>query len=310
MTGTDSTGTIEPIRNAQATEEQDLMINSPQGEPRDHWSAIATAWEQVGPPLRPSAEDIQLFRDEIADWSTRFGAPRTLILGVTPELFHIDWPVGTSLLALDNTPGMINALWPGPRGTVICGDWRTVPLRDDSRDLVLCDGGLHLLDYPRGHRQFAETLRRIVVAGGRCLFRLFTPPEPPESPQQVFESLRSGGIDNLNQLKMRLCMAMQADPEEGVALHAVWEAIARQASDLDRLAADLGWPIAHLRAIESYRDSPNAYHFLTLEQVETSFCSPTGGFDLLRSHQPSYSLGERCPIVVLQRRGWRQDSAR
>ena len=282
------------------------MINSLQGGSRDHWSAIATTWEQVGPPLRPSPKDIKCFHDEIADWAARFGGPRTLILGVTPELFHLDWPAGTSLLALDNTPGMINALWPGPRNSVICGDWRAVPLRDESRDLVLCDGGLHLLDHPQGHRQFAETLRRVVVAGGRCLFRLFTPPDKPESPHQVFESLWSGGIDNLNQLKMRLGMAMQANPEEGVALHAVWQAIARHAPDLDRLATDLGWPIAHLRAIESYRDSPNAYHFLTVEQVETIFCSSTGGFDLMRVHQPSYSLGERCPMVVLQRSGSRQ----
>ena len=281
------------------------MTSPPPDGYRDHWSAIAASWEQVGPPLRPSPEDIHCFTAEIADWSSRCGPPRALILGVTPELFHLDWPAGTSLLALDNTPGMINALWPGPRGGVLCGDWRSIPLQDKSRDLVLNDGGLHLLDHPEGHRRFAETLKRVVPVGGRCLFRLFLPPDERESPAQVFECLHSGDIDNLNQLKLRLCMAMQANPEEGVALHAVWGAISQQAPDLDRLAADLGWPSAHLRAIESYRDSPNAYHFLTLAQVEAVFCSSPGGFDLLRVHRPSYSLGERCPIAVLQRDGSR-----
>ena len=279
------------------------MTDSPQDGARDHWSEIATRWEQVGPPLRPSPEDLKYFNAEIAQWSGRFGRPRALILGVTPELCLLEWPAGTSLLALDNTPGMIKALWPGSMNSVICGDWRSVPLRDQSVDLVLCDGGVHLLDHPEGHRQFAQTLRRVLAVGGLCLFRLFTPPEEPELPAQVFESLWSGGIDNLNQLKLRLCMAMQADPEEGVALHAVWEAVAKQASDLDRLALDLGWPAAHVRAIESYRDSPNAYHFLTLAQVEALFCSAIGGFELVRVHRPSYRLGERCPLAVLLRVG-------
>ena len=57
-----------------------------------HWAEIARRWQQVGPPLRPSVQDIAFYTRAIADIT----APRALILGVTPELYHLPWPAGAN----------------------------------------------------------------------------------------------------------------------------------------------------------------------------------------------------------------------
>jgi hypothetical protein len=70
----------------------------------NHWSLMAANWRLVGPPLRPGTADQALFNAAIASWGSDKGvAPRALILGVTPELFHLDWPTGTQLTALDGS---------------------------------------------------------------------------------------------------------------------------------------------------------------------------------------------------------------
>ena len=44
-----------------------------------HWSEIARRWAQVGPPLRPSAEDVAFYAGVVR----QVKSPRALILGVT-----------------------------------------------------------------------------------------------------------------------------------------------------------------------------------------------------------------------------------
>src|SRR5207248_8807639 len=88
-----------------------------------HWTEIARQWERVGPPLRPCAEDVAIYQSEVDRWSRAHGAPRALILGVTPELYRLRWPAGTDLAAADHTRSMIDAVWPGPRSAVVCADW-------------------------------------------------------------------------------------------------------------------------------------------------------------------------------------------
>jgi len=44
---------------------------------------------------------------------------------------------------VDRTQAMVDNLWPGPKQEAHCTDWLALTLPDGSRDLVLCDGGLH-----------------------------------------------------------------------------------------------------------------------------------------------------------------------
>jgi len=71
--------------------------------PAGHWAEIARRWAEVGPPLRPSAEDLAFYR-RAGRLTRERGAPRVLLLGVTPELYRLPWPDGTDLLARSHRP--------------------------------------------------------------------------------------------------------------------------------------------------------------------------------------------------------------
>lgn len=262
-----------------------------------HWREIARRWDQVGPPLRPSSQDVAVY----ASTAERRSRPRGLILGVTPEIYRLPWPDGTDVVALDHTHHMIEAVWPGPRGRAICADWTTMPLTPACRDVALCDGGLHLLSHPVEQRALVDELARVLGPDGLCALRLFVPPSEPETADAVLADLLAGKVPNLNVLKLRLGMALQESPAQGVELSSVWNALCGDWSDYERLARRIGWEQGHLSAIDSYRGSRNRYYFVTVGQVVDLFCVDPGGFETVAVEVPTYHLGERCPTVVLRR---------
>jgi SAM-dependent methyltransferase len=273
------------------------MSASNQSSPQ-HWPDIARRWSLVGPPLRPSARDIRFYCRTLNLVAAR--PLRALILGVTPELYHLPWPAGTDLMAADHTPGMIAAVWPGRRDQVMCAEWTDLPLPAASRDVVLCDGGLHLLSYPAGQKNLAREMARIIAPGGLCVLRLFVPSILPESVDEVLDDLLAGRVPNVNVLKLRLAMAIQLVAEQGVELRRVWDALHGVAPELYVLAARIGWPIEPLRAIETYRDSPVRYWYVTENQATDLFCRG-GAFELVHVSTPRYPFGGQCPTVVLRR---------
>jgi SAM-dependent methyltransferase len=272
----------------------------PAGSPR-HWENVARHWRQLGPPLRPTAQDVAFYADAINEWAKSHGVPRALILGVTPELYSLPWPAGSNVMAADQTQDMIDAVWPGPRNAVVRADWKALPLAASSRDVVLCDGGLQLVAYPHGLQNLATCLRRVIAPEGICIFRLFIPPQVRESPELVLNELLAGRIASLNHLKLRLGMALHEDAHDGVGLRQVWDALHDVAPDLESLAARVGWPLEHLLAINTYRDRQTRYYFLKLSELRENFCQEPGGFELEQTYWPTYELGERCPMVVLRR---------
>ena len=195
---------------------------------------------------------------------------------------------------------MIDEVWPGPKECAVQGDWLQMPFPPASRDLALCDGGPILLEYPTAHRALVDQLHRLLVPGGRVIFRAFVPPAKRESKQIVFDDLAQGRIANLNILKMRLGMAMQPSADEGVAIDDVLHAVESVDNDLARLAQRLGWTWDHMRVIEVYRDSPARYHFVSEEQLTRLFCHD-GRFALVGRWHGTYPLAERCPIIAFER---------
>jgi SAM-dependent methyltransferase len=256
-----------------------------------HWQEIAGKWAQVGPPLRPSAQDIEGFQKLIR-------GTRALILGCTPELYRLAWPDGTDLLAMDHTRNMIDTVWPGPRDAILCADWTAMPLQPGSRDIVLCDGGFHLMSHPEGQQRFVRSLKSVLAPGGVYGVRLFVPPAVKESKEYVLQDLLDQRVPNLNILKLRLGMAIQESPSQGVRLGDVWSALHQAAPDFEKLAESIGWPIEHLKAIDTYKNSDARYCFVTPEEVEALF---SDGFMLESKQVPTYELGERCPILAFRR---------
>jgi SAM-dependent methyltransferase len=277
------------------------MQPSPPATDRDHWPELARRWRLLGPPLRPQDEDVRAYQAVIDGRPAGSRPPRVLLLGVTPEIYRLRWPEGTDFQAADRARAMIEAVWPGPREAARCEDWTALRLPDASRDVVLCDGGLHLLSYPEGQAALVRSLRRVLAPGGLCLLRLFVPPREPEPPSRVLADLRAGRIPDSNLLKLRLGMSLQREAGEGVRLADVWDAFAEGEADPEALATRAGWAPDEVRAIEAYRGSESRYHFVTVAEAKQLFCRAPGGFEAIALREPSYPLGERCPLLVLRR---------
>jgi len=253
----------------------------------------------MGSPLRPTAEDSQLFSQLVG---LQGGAARqVLILGVTPELYALPWPEGSTVRAVDRSPDMIRAIWPGPAENAVRGEWLNLPFGGDSFDTVLCDGGLHLLEYPTGHHQFAESVARVLTPGGLFALRLFARPETAESEVSVWESLKANQLSNFHEFKLRVLMALQENPVDGIQVSRVEQAIRLHiGGDFARLAKETRWPLEEILTLESYRDSPNVYHLLT---VKESLAALTQGGHLRfeTQLQGTYPLAEQCPVVLLRK---------
>ncbi len=265
------------------------------------WPVVASTWRLIGPPLRPAPQDLGVVNGAVAEWTEAASHPaRALILGVTPELFHLPWPDGSVVRAVDRTEQMIDEVWPGDRADVLIGDWADMVWPPASVDIVLCDGGWHLLT-PGGQARLATTLAAAIAPGGRFITRLFTPPDRPETPDAVIAALRSGQIPDLNCLKLRLGHALTDSTSAGVELGRVWAFLRSECGDWVSLAEKLGWELEHLTAIDAYRGSTARYHFVTTEQFESTVCTPSTGFAIGSIHTADYAMGTQCPTVVVEK---------
>ena len=265
----------------------------------NHWEELAQLWEHVGSPLRPSEQDVAFYRRNAVELAKTHAPLDALIFGVTPELYLLPWPAGSHVRAVDRSEVMIRAIWPGPLKAAQCAAWTALPVEDQSCDIVMCDGGLQLLDWPIGHQLLAHELERVIRPGGRLVVRMFVPPDLQESADDVLDELIAGKIPNLNILKIRLGMAMARGTPPVVRLRDVWDALNSVAPDLPSLAPQINWPIEHLQTINTYRDASTRYAFICFEQLCEIFCQ-SGVFAPLRVEYPAYLLGERCPTVTLE----------
>ncbi len=264
------------------------------GETSVHWGSIACRWSLVKPPLRPSDGDIRVLRDHLLPELSR--STKALILGVTPELFDLFHPVVGSLHAMDRSQAMIDAVWPGPCGSVTRGDWRRLPYPAASLDMAACDGGLHLLD-PDRQDALARELCRVLDDSGIFSLRLFEiPPDPPDA-DRVLEGLMSGRL-GVSETKMRLAMALQPSSRVGVRLADVWSCFSGFVGDPAAFALRHGCDASELRSVESYRDCESRYHFVSRDEAVTLF--ERAGFRLRSCHP---SPASSCPTLIFRKRG-------
>ncbi len=267
-----------------------------------HWPHMARLWRLVGPPLRPSSEDLAIFQRAIDRWCAEHRAPpHVLILGVTPELHALDWPAGTSMRALDGSPEMIEEVWPGPSGSALLGSWTAIPLADASCDIAVCDGGFGMLPYPHGQTALLTELRRILSPGGVFVVRLFAPKGRTGSVADIFGKLAAGLIPSLDSLKLRLWGALHGDAAQGVRPRDVVAQILGAVGSFDRLAQDQGWSLDHVRSLELHRQSSAAYYLTDAAEVVRMACGEPGGFETLAVVESASELGNCCPVLALKR---------
>jgi SAM-dependent methyltransferase len=269
-----------------------------------HWTRNAAQWGNVGSPLRPVAEDVDLYRRAIASClaESELATARMLLLGVTPELTSLPWPRGSSLLACDLSLDMLRSVWPlgrfpGAFADALNADWLALPLAAAACKLVVGDGSLSVFDAVADCRRCARELHRVLQPGGCLVLRLFCRPRAPESPDAVLADLRRGHVGNFHAFKWRLVMAMHAS-DANVRLADIWARWAAEFPDPQTAAALSGWPLEAIRTLEAYRNASARYGFHTVEEV-CSMLSPE--FEFLDAAWPRYELGERCPIASFRR---------
>ena len=250
--------------------------------------------------MRPVAQDLGFYWNSISEWIREQGPPRVLLLGVTPELYTLPWPEGTDIMGVDYTQAMIDVHWKGPKEAVQNANWLSLNLPGGSRDIVLCDGGLHLLNYPQEQKKLLSILRSVLTDQGLCIFRLFARPSSPDTPEEVLRDFLNGRIINNNILKIRLSMALQRSPEEGVVLGDVYNKAREAVPDFKKLAAKIGWTIEHMMTINNYRELKSRFYYLTVDQTVELLCHEPGGFRVNRIQFPSYEPVERCPTIALR----------
>lgn len=272
----------------------------------EQWSKQSRYWSNIGRPLRPGTDDIELFRNALQFHpDDRAREPvNCLIYGVTPELHSLAHESGFQVLAVDQNQDMIGAIWPGEVGSAILANWLDVPLDTGTVDALMCDGGLHLLRYRDEQQALVTEISRLVGKGGRVVFRLFLPSEGGETAETVLADLAAGKIPNLNCLKIRLGTAMMSTSEEGVSLHDIWFRLRTffDNAEWPAVAAKLGWATEHLEVIEAYRNSPARYYFVSLAQALELFTEDAGAaFELASISYPPSIMGDRCPVVSFNR---------
>ena len=144
------------------------MSHESEGPTKDasHWSNMATNWHLNGPPLKPGPMDAAAYWDAAKSWIDHSSkTPRILLLGVTPELYALPWPAKREFLAVERNPDMIKHVWPGPEDEVRHADWQNLQLPAQSRDLVLCDGGLMMFN-PSDRNALIADLYNTLSPGG------------------------------------------------------------------------------------------------------------------------------------------------
>ncbi len=270
---------------------------------RGHWDTVAGNWRHLGPPLCPSEPDLRVMLAAVEAQAGRCPGRRlrALLLGVTQEITLMGWPPRTDLLAVDRSPNMVRRVWPGdaPGRRAVCADWFEFLPGAGPFDVVIGDGPFNQFGTLREAAALARLIHQALGPDGVFVVRWFVEPQPREVPADVFRDLARGAIGSFHVFKFRLAMALQAEAGGGVRPADVWQAWAAAGIDEQTLHAATGWPLDVIRTIHYYRDSPAAYCFPRLAQVE-SLCAEW--FDTETLTFADYEMADRCPRLVLRRR--------
>ena len=256
---------------------------------REHWPALARNWARVGPPLRPSPDDLDAFREALAAHGS---AQNLVLLGVTPELATLGHPEGTRLVAVDSSWEMIDFVWPKaslPSGfEAVQGNWLALPSADHSVDVVLGDGSLSFFHWPDAYGEIGRELHRVLKPDGRLVVRVYARPDAPEPLERVRAALDAGLVHSIDALKWRIAMSLGVN----VPVSDIYEVFSDFGGSL--LFERHGWPIQGISTIEGYARSALVYSFPTVADIERSLAAQ---FRLVDRRTGDYELAERCPVL-------------
>lgn len=263
---------------------------------KSHWNDYAKHWEGQSTPLRPSNSDLRSYQTAFHQAVSRGGYKSLLILGVTPEIHNLSISMGLATRALDQSLSMIKSVWPGPTGSATQGDWQTISDVVQDSSLIVCDGGLHLLDFEQ-QTTLIQRFKRKPLAGSTAIFRLFLPSDSRVSSSDVFHAFEKREIPNVNYLKVALWHATDIQHRGKTQIRDVWDAIHQHSGgNVTEYLMTFGQSRAAAESLLVYRDSSVAYCFQTIDAVCNLFAEQAN-FKVISSLIPSYEEGHRFPVV-------------
>jgi SAM-dependent methyltransferase len=267
-----------------------------------YWEFRSREW-RVSPPLTPAAEDIAWYEASAAECARSEGARplRAVLLGVTPGIAAMTWPMGTILLAVDWANGMLQHVWPRagfPEHTdVVRADWRELPIAAGTIDLVIGDGCYAALGSLAEARRLNREIGRVLKARGWYCMRAFCRSDRPSSPAELFEELESEPVENLDLFRWRLAMAVHGNSADGVELGKVWriwqDHLRHSCFDARRWSADQRLNMARWEGVEARFLFPSLAELRELAGPE---------FDLMGCERPSYESAEHFPRLLMRAR--------
>jgi len=193
----------------------------------DYWGKISERFDEWTAPLRPSLEDVQMFKNQLELTS------KTLLLGVTPELQSL------ATIAVDHNPRAIEI----HRATAILGDWGNLPFESEF-DAAIGDGSLNV--FQGKPELFFNQAQKVLKENGRLILRVFISPEIREDLASVLAKKNEMGF---HAFKWRIAQAL-ADPYVRVR-------------DLYHVIK----PVYDHPTLELYRESDLIYYFPKLSQL-------------------------------------------
>lgn len=268
----------------------------------EQWANWARRWALLGQPMRPTPHDIEYYQDVLRSHSG-VAAPRALMLGVTPEIATQAWPERTNLTAIDQSRGMIEAVWPRDQVLVpsqtIEADWLAMPVPDASQDIVIGDGCYTAMPTLASGDALLAEARRVLAPEGLLVQRVFVGSEVAIPLKQIFEELVEGAFGHFQGFKLKLLANVGRAADASVRLGDVWEAWAKANVDREALVERLGWDRAIIDTIDEYRGNEGRYRMATLPQVLEHFGQH---FTVIEHRILDYPLAQYCPTLVCRPR--------
>ena len=284
----------------------------PFSEARDTvWASIARCYTAFGSLLVPNREDIRSYEIAVADQAQARGrgGVMALMLGVTPGMALMNWPAGSRITAVDMSPAVIGALWPGDVPGIrkaICASWLAIPMSRNSCDVIVGDGSLNACRFPGEVRDLVHAAGDLLVDEGILVVRCYIRPQSPETVDAVFADLFGEKGMDVDCFKMRLWLAMQRSSAEGVAVREAARILEKYNLNLRVMKERLGWGAA-AEPFAAWPTSDAVYSFSTLTELRDLLGER---FDEVSVTYPTYELGHCCPTLVMRSRATRKARGR
>jgi len=263
--------------------------------PGDAANSVEEIYAQQTPPLLPSAADLLAHQAALALGDESLDV---LMLGVTPGIYHLPWPRGSTIHAVDRSLPMIDHVWPGPTGTATVGDWARLPFGAAEFDRVVCDGGLAFFG-PASLGTAQSEVARVLRPGGRFVARVYAW-DRTETLDRVMSDVERRAVSTAAELRLRSWSALQQSLELGVVVGAAFDAVVDRVGSVEHLVEHSGLEASQFVPLLASKHSTLRYTIWPLDRLIDAWTAP-GDFELVGTSNPSHHLGALCPVVSFRR---------